>query len=72
MKLVSQRLLFIIFITLCGTLAFSQVVPPAPAPPPPPPPGLPVDENIFILFSAAILLGTYIIYKNNLKTKNPI
>lgn len=71
MKLVSQRLLFIILITLCDTLAFSET-PPTPAPPPPPPPGLPVDENIFILFSVAILLGTYIIYRNNLKTKNPI
>ncbi|MGO4817384.1 hypothetical protein [Flavobacterium sp. W22_SRS_FP1] len=39
---------------------------------PPPPPGLPVDENIFVLFSVAILLGTFIIYKNNLKAKNPI
>jgi hypothetical protein len=71
MKLVSQRLLFIIFITLCGTFAFSQGGPPAPAPPPPPP-GLLIDENIFILFSLAILSGIYIIYKNNLKTKNPI
>ena len=40
--------------------------------PPPPPPGLPIDENIYILFSVALLFGIYIIYKNNLKTKSPI
>jgi hypothetical protein len=75
---------FVFFIFLFGTCAIyagrqPEKGPPSPtakatatATPPPPPPGLPIDENIFILFSLAILLGIYIIYKNNLKAKNPI
>lgn len=46
--------------------------PPSPTGKTPPPPGLPIDENIFLLVGIAILFGIYIIYKNNLKTKNPI
>ncbi len=38
----------------------------------PPPPGLSIDENVFILFSVAILFGIYIVYRNNLKAKSPI
>lgn len=37
-----------------------------------PPPGLPIDENIFILFSIAMLFGVYIVYRGNFKTKKPI
>ncbi|WP_290864484.1 hypothetical protein [Flavobacterium sp.] len=49
---------------------------PKPPPPvyrkPPSPPGLPIDENIFVLVIGAILLGIYIIYRHQLKTKAPI
>jgi hypothetical protein len=33
---------------------------------------LPIDESIMILLIIAIVFGIYIIYRNNLKTKNPI
>ncbi|WP_165929963.1 hypothetical protein [Flavobacterium caseinilyticum] len=36
---------------------------------PAPPPGLPINENIFILMTIAILFGIYIIYKHKLKEK---
>ncbi|MFQ3174227.1 MAG: hypothetical protein ACI8W0_001341, partial [Flavobacterium sp.] len=50
----------------------AQRDPPRPRRRPPPPPGLDIDQHIFILFSVAILFGIYIIYRNNLKRKNPI
>jgi hypothetical protein len=37
-----------------------------------PPPSLPIDENVYIAFSIAILFGIHTMYKNNLKTKKPI
>ena len=42
-------------------MALIQIVPP-PAPPPPPP-GLTIDNEIFILFIVAILLGIITIAK---------
>jgi hypothetical protein len=68
MKIVSEKYIVILLLLVCGSVAYAQ---------PPPPPGedvpvVSIDENIFILFSVAILFGVYIIYKNNLKTKNPI
>jgi hypothetical protein len=82
MKMFSSKL-FALFIVLLGICEVYAGRPPGKGPPAPtakafgtsdlpPPPGLPVDENIFILFSVAILLGIYIIYRSNLKTKNPI
>ncbi len=35
--------------------------------PPPPPPGLPIDINIWILFSLAIVYGVFIILKKKEK-----
>jgi hypothetical protein len=68
--------LFIVLFGMMDVYAGKGAGPPAPtakgvslAAGPPPPPGTPIDENIFILFSAAVLLGIYIIYRNNLKKK---
>jgi hypothetical protein len=79
-RLLSKLFLLILF--LFGTLFAIAANPDPPSPTGrhvdghrrgrPPPPGLSIDDNIFILFSVAILLGIYIIYKYNLKTKNPI
>jgi hypothetical protein len=74
MKIMSGKFHLLIFF-LIGTLfsvAQGSSNPPRPRRRPPPPPGLDIDENIFILFSVAILFGIYIIYRNNLKAKNPI
>jgi hypothetical protein len=73
--------LFIILIGICDIYAGKGAAAGPPAPDakgtaaliiPPPPPGLAIDENFFVLFIIAILFGTYIIYRNNLKTKKPI
>ena len=66
---------FITMIYLLGvSIVFAGPNPPPPNPnkKPPPPPGLPIDENLFALFIIAILIGAYIIYRHNLKTKTPI
>lgn len=34
-----------------------------------PPPGLPINKNIFILMTIALLFGIYIIYQHKLKEK---
>jgi hypothetical protein len=67
--------LFIFLLVIYGSYAGNSINPPSPNPTgkkPPPPKGLSIDEDVFILFIIAILLGIYIIYKNNLKAKNPI
>ncbi len=68
------RNFFILVITLLGVMNVSAIpTPPTPgAKKPPPPPGLPIDDNIFILLMTGILLGIYIVYKYQLKTKAPI
>jgi hypothetical protein len=78
MKTLSDKFHLLIFF-LIGTsfaIAGNPANPPPPDPTgrrrPPPPPGLDIDQHIFILFSVAILFGIYIIYRNNLKRKNPI
>ena len=38
----------------------------------PPLPGLAIDDNIYLLILITMLFGVYIIYKQTLKTKNPI
>lgn len=62
---------FVLVITLLGvTNVFAVPTPPAPgAKKPPPPPGLPIDTNIAILLIMGMLLGIYIVYKYQLKTK---
>ena len=71
--------LTVFFLGIGDVLCKSEVPPPPPPTSrvtavsafPPPPDGLPVNENIFILIIIAILLGVYIIYNHNLKTKTP-
>ena len=65
-----RRKFLIIIIFLFGMLdIFSAPSPPSPgAKKPPPPPGLPIDENLYIVFILSIMFGIYIIYKNQLKT----
>ena len=63
------------YITLLGVLSFfSALATPKPPSPDgkeyiPPPPGLPINENIFILLTIAVLYGIYIIYQHNVKEK---
>lgn len=73
MKNIANKFL-IIMICLFGVLEASATPsPPSPgARKPPPPPGLPIDENLYIVFIIALLLGIYIIYKYQLKQKTPI
>ena len=39
---------------------------------PAPPPGLPIDDNIMVLFIIAFLFGIYIIYTNSIKDKSSV
>ena len=75
MKTIVHRF-FVLIITLLGVMsAFAAPGggPPAPgAKKPPPPPGLPIDDNILVLFVIAILFGIYIICRYQLKAKAPI
>jgi hypothetical protein len=76
MKTLSGKF-FTLFIVLIGTCDIyagkgSGAGPPAPTGKQPPPPGVPIDENVFILFGVAIVFAIYIIYRDNLKTKKPI
>jgi len=73
MKTIGSKFL-VIMICLFGVLdAFSAPGPPMPnGRKPQPPPGLPIDENLYIVFIIALLFGIYIIYKYQLKTKSPI
>ena len=75
-----MKLVKIFHITLICVLSFFDALA-SPKPPPPdgkeyipPPPGefLPIDENIFILMTVALLFGIYIIYKHKLKQKTTI
>lgn len=69
-------LLLMLFNTV---MVFADTVTPPPPPPtdkgavtmagPVTPPDLPIDSHIFMLVIASLLLGGYIIYNHNLKTK---
>jgi hypothetical protein len=72
MKIVSEKHILILLLLVCGTVASQENDVPEPGPPPPPNLEVPIDENILILFSVAMLFGIYIIYRNNIKVKNPI
>lgn len=73
MKTIANKLFFVTIYLFGVTIAFATPKPPAPGyKKPPSPPGLPIDENILALIILAILLGIYIIYKHQLKTKAPI
>ncbi|MDD5149671.1 MAG: hypothetical protein PHC28_04230 [Flavobacterium sp.] len=73
MKTIANRLIFLSIYLLGVAIAFGAPSPPSPgAKRPPPPPGLPIDENLYIVFIIALLFGIYIIYKYQLKIKKPI
>ena len=64
---------------LLGTIinVAAQGEPPAPAPASfnvsnPPPPGLPIDNNLFVLFVFGLLFGFYKIYFFTVKKKRPV
>jgi len=65
---------FVLIVYLLGiSIAFAKPNPPVPTYKiPPAPPGLPIDENLFVLLIIAILLGIYIIFRRQSKTKVPI
>lgn len=76
MKIISQRFLIVVLVLLGSISAFAAPSPPSPPsaqriPPPPPDPPLPIDENLMLLFVAALLFGIYSIYKYRLKQKTP-
>jgi hypothetical protein len=71
MKTTPNRFLSIVLFLLCGLSSIAQA-PPPPAPAPIPPPSLPIDDNIYILFALALILGIYLIYKHKLNQKTPI
>jgi hypothetical protein len=64
--------LFVFAFFLFGIMNSIAQVLPAPLPPPPPPPGLPIDENIFCLFTLAVLFGIYIIYTRKIQNKTSV
>jgi drug/metabolite transporter (DMT)-like permease len=77
MKIISRRFLMAI-IALFGVISvFSAPAPPAPpiqqrtGPPVPPEEQLPIDQGLVFLIVAALIFGTYIIYKHKLKQKTP-
>jgi len=83
MKLVSQRFLLTVLLLFCWVAVFPQDCPCGIALGDdglPPPPGLgeclpcpiPIDESVMVLVVIALVFGLYIVYKNNLKEKNPI
>lgn len=66
--------IFIAIIYLLGvTIAFAAPHPPSPGfKKPPSPPGLPINEDVFIVFIIALLYGGYIIFRHKIKTKTLI
>ena len=72
MKTTIDKLIFVTVCLLGVAIAFAEPKPPPPNYKGPSPPGLPIDENISVLIIMAILLGIYIIYRHQLKTKAPI
>jgi hypothetical protein len=75
MRIVQNRFL-ILFTLLFGVLNDMVAGPPEPAfagkKKPPPPPGLPIDQEIIFLLIVALILGIYIIYTRQIKTKTPV
>ena len=70
--MVSKFIIAIIYL-LGVTIAFAAPHPPSPGfKKPPSPPGLPINEDIFIVFFIALLYGLYAILRYKLKTKTPI
>lgn len=76
MKIIN-KILTVFLVFFAATMAFAETPPPPPSTAksmgassvPPPPPELPIGDNLLILMLSAILLGIYILYKHNLKTK---
>ncbi len=73
MKTIANNIFFVIIYLSGITIAFAIPNPPMPgAKKPPPPPGLPIDDAVSILLIIGMLLGIYIVYRSQLKTKAPI
>lgn len=73
MRTIASKFFFVTIYLLGVTMAFAAPKPPQPGyKKPPSPPGLSIDENISVLVIMAILLGIYMIYRHQLKTKVPI
>lgn len=64
-----------LFVTIITVAAEGEPPPPAPASfgvSNPPPPGLPIDNNLFVLFVFGLLFGFYKIYVFAVKNKRPV
>jgi hypothetical protein len=70
MKTTPNRFLSTLLFLLCGISSFAQT-PPPPTGPIDPRPDLPIDDNLYILFALALILGIYFIYKHKLHKKTP-
>ncbi len=73
MKNISNCFYITLMHLLGVSIAFAKSGPPAPThKTPPPPPGVPINEDVFSILILALILGLYMIYKHNLKTKTSI
>jgi hypothetical protein len=77
MKTVIKTFFIVIVFLFAIIESVAKNNPPVPNPngrnngfPPPIPPGLPIDKNLPFLLVIAILFGMYVIYSQNIKTKN--
>jgi hypothetical protein len=74
MKAITNIFFVLIIHLLNFSSSFAGQHPPPPnnGKKPPPPPGLPIDKDLYLVLTIAVLFGIYIIYKHQLKTKTPI
>ena len=75
MKNILKKFLILAFILFGKLDVFAKPNPPAPAvvakttAGPIVPPGIPIDDNVFYLLIAGLILGIYIVYKYQYKKK---
>jgi hypothetical protein len=68
MKTMARRFLIAIIYLLGVTIAFAGPHPPSPGfKKPPPPPGLPINEDILIVFILALMYGLFVIFRYKIK-----
>ena len=73
MKTKVSKFFIAIVYPLGVAIAFAAPHPPSPGfKKPPSPPGLPINEDIFIVFIIALLYGLYAIFRHKLKTKTQV
>lgn len=70
MKIVPNRIFYILLMLLTGVTAFTRNKPPPPGVPPPP--GLPIDGGVVVLLILAIVYGLYRLYQFKLNKKTLI